>query len=276
MSGTLYIVATPIGNLADITYRAVETLKNVDLIACEDTRQTRKLLDHYGIDRPLTAYHEHNEAEQSATLLDRIENGLNLALVSDAGTPLVSDPGYRLARGAVEREIPIIPIPGASAILTSLAASGFPTDDFRFGGFLPRKSGERQRWLTEAAETTSTLIVYEAPHRIIESLHDIEEALGDPLVVIGRELTKLHEEFLRGRASTIRQTLEQRPAIKGEMTVLIDLKSRQMRIETTIVEAVLALEKSGVPRMDAIKRVARDRGLPKRDVYREIESRIKT
>jgi 16S rRNA (cytidine1402-2'-O)-methyltransferase len=270
--GILYIVATPIGHLGDITYRAVETLRSVSWIACEDTRQTRKLLDHYAIDRPLLSYHEHNEQSRSAELVDRLLSGASGALVSDAGTPLVSDPGYRLVRAALENSIQVVPVPGPCAVLAALAASGLPTDAFRFCGFLPRKSGERRKLLTTVASDPATLAFYEAPHRVLESLADIAAALNDPPVVAARELTKLHEEFLRGRASEVAAQLSIRPSIKGEFTLLIGPRDPAPPPEESIPAAVLRKEKEGLSRMDAIKAVARERNLPKREVYRLFDS----
>jgi len=195
LSGTLYLVATPIGNLEDITFRAVRMLKEADLIACEDTRQTRKLLDHYEIAKPTISYYEHNEIERSLELIAKLQGGATIALVSDAGMPLVSDPGYRLVRAAIDHGIRVEAIPGASALLTALAASGMATDSFHFGGFLPVKSGQRLKVLETLGEEPATLIFYEAPHRILDTLAAIEETLGDRPVVVARELTKVHEEF---------------------------------------------------------------------------------
>ncbi len=272
MPGTLYLVATPIGNLADITYRAVETLRAVAAIACEDTRQTRKLLDHYNIQRPLVSYHEHNEGQRTPALIARLSAGDDIALVSDAGTPLISDPGYRLVNAAVEAGIRVVPIPGASALLCALSASGLPTGSFYFHGFLPRKSGERQRFLATLAVSGTVHVFYEAPHRILETIKDLVDVLGDPPVVAARELTKLHEEFLRGRASEVHAVLAGRDAVRGEFTLLVGpLSSADQAAEVTIPEEVTALEKVGMRRMDAIKEVARRRGLPKRAVYAQVE-----
>jgi 16S rRNA (cytidine1402-2'-O)-methyltransferase len=267
MAGLLYLVATPIGNLEDITYRAVRVLKEADLIACEDTRQTRKLLDHYSIETPTISYHEHNEAERSQELAARLLAGGVIALVSDAGMPLVSDPGYRLVRAAIDNGISVQPVPGASAALTALAASGLPTDAFHFGGFLPHKSGQRAKVLTALAGEPATLVFYEAPHRILEALEAIEEALGPRPVVVARELTKIHEEFLRGTPADIRATLKSRDAIKGEITLLIGKAVEPPPDDTPVGDAVDALMRAGTPRMDAIKQVARRRGLSKREVY---------
>lgn len=268
-NGTLYVVATPIGNLEDITLRALRILREVDVIACEDTRQTRKLLDHFGITSGTLSYHDHNEASRTQDLIQRLESGSNVALVSDAGTPLLSDPGYRLVHAAVAANLSVVPIPGASAALSALAAAGLATDEFRFCGFLPPKSGQRRKALEALSDEPCTLVFYEAPHRILETLEDIEAVYGPREVVVARELTKLHEEFLRGSAQEIHDQLAARPAVKGEITLLIG-KGEPVADTTPIPEAVAALEAQGVPRMDAIKQVAKSRGLSKRDVYREI------
>lgn len=195
------MVATPIGNLEDMTYRAVRILKEADLIACEDTRQTRKLLDHYQISRPTVSYHEHNEAERAAELLEKLKAGVTIAQVSDAGMPGISDPGYRLIKLAIENGIVVVPVPGASAVITALAASGLATDAFEFHGFLPAKSGQRRTMLEQFRNAAHTVVVYETPHRIREAVEDIVAILGPARqLVIARELTKLHEEFLRGPA----------------------------------------------------------------------------
>lgn len=267
MSGRLYVVATPIGNLEDITYRAVRVLGAADLIACEDTRQTRKLLEHYGIHKPTISYHEHNELERTPDLVSKLAAGTVIALVSDAGVPLISDPGYRLVKAAVEMGIPVEPVPGASAALAALAASGLPTDAFHFGGFLPSKPGQRAHALEELAEEQATLIFYEAPHRIVETLETIERVLGPRQVVVAREITKVHEEFLRGSASEVRAHLLARDFIKGEITLLISKATEPPPDDTPLEEAVEALVRSGAQRMDAIKQVARRRGLSKRAVY---------
>ena len=268
-SSILYVVSTPIGNLEDITMRAVRILKEVALIACEDTRQTRKLLDHYGIATKAISYHDHNEQPRSAELVERLQAGESIALVSDAGTPLISDPGYRLVTAAIAAGIPVVPIPGASAALGALAAAGLATDAFRFCGFLPPKSGQRRKALEAVRGEDCTLIFYEAPHRILEALGDVEAVYGSRPVVVARELTKLHEEFLRGSAAEVRAALASRPAVKGEITLLIG-KGALEAPSVPIEEAVEALERQGVPRMDAIKQVARERGLSKRDVYKQI------
>jgi len=270
--GTLYLVATPIGNLEDITYRAVRVLREAALIACEDTRQTRKLLDHYGIATPTLSYHEHNEAARAAELVARLEDGADVALVSDAGMPLVSDPGYRVVRAALERGLRVEAIPGPSAVLAALAASGLTTDAFHFAGFLPPKEGQRRRALEALAAEEATLVFFEAPHRVLESLAAIEETLGPRPVVVARELTKLHEEFLRGTAAQVRETLAARDSIKGEITLLVGKAEAPPPDDTPIEEAVAECMRQGMPRMDAIKSVARRRGLAKRDVYKLISN----
>jgi 16S rRNA (cytidine1402-2'-O)-methyltransferase len=278
MAGKLYIVATPIGNLEDLTLRALRILKECDLIACEDTRQTRKLLEHFGIATAAVSYHEHNEAARAAELAGRMEEGANIALVSDAGTPLVSDPGYRLVRAAIDAGISVIPIPGPSAALAALSAAGLPSDAFRFCGFLPPKSSQRRRVFEETKAETATLIFYETPHRILDALEDIAAVMPARPVAIARELTKIHEEFLRGTASEIREILAARPSVKGEFTLLIgkapDKKAGNADVagenESSLQDAVKAAEKEGLSHMDAIKRVAKERGLGKRDVYRMV------
>jgi 16S rRNA (cytidine1402-2'-O)-methyltransferase len=271
MSGHLYLVATPIGNLEDITHRAVRILREADLIACEDTRHTRKLLDHYGISKPLTSYHEHNEAARAQELVEKLRADASVALVSDAGMPLVSDPGYRVVAGAIAAGIPVIPIPGPCAVVAALAASGLPTDSFYFGGFLPAKSGQRVRTLEALRENSSTLLFYEAPHRILATLADVEKVLGPRHVVVARELTKIHEEFLRGPVAEVRATLESRSSAKGEITLLIGKAEVPPADPTSIEEAVEGCERAGMSRMDAIKEVARKRGLSKREVYRQTQ-----
>ena len=270
MPGVLYLVATPIGNLEDITYRAVRLLGEVDLIACEDTRQTRKLLDHYHIHKPTLSYHEHNEAERAAELASRMLAGESVALVSDAGMPLVSDPGYRLVRAAIENDIPVQPVPGPSAALAALAGSGLPTHAFYFGGFLPAKPGQRAKALEALAGETATLVFYEAPHRLLEALEAIDTVLGARPMVVARELTKVHEEFLRGTAGEIRAALAGRDSVKGEITLLIGKAEAPAPDDTPVDVAVENLERAGVARMDAIKQVARRRGLSKREIYDQL------
>ena len=268
MPGRLYVVSTPIGNLEDMTYRAVRILKEVDWIACEDTRTTGHLLHHYGITTRTVSYHEHNEAERAPELFARLQAGESVAIVSDAGTPLLSDPGFRIVRGAAHFGIKIEAVPGASAMLAALVCSGLPTDQIHFGGFLPPKQGARLRILESLADEQATLIFYEAPHRILECLADIATALGDRDVCAARELTKLHEEVLRGTAREIAAQLETRPVIKGEFVVLIGKGATPPPEDLPVEEAIARLTEVGIPRMDAIKTVARERGLSKREVYR--------
>ena len=267
MPGRLYVVSTPIGNLEDITYRAVRILKQVDWVACEDTRTTGHLLSHYGIVTRTVSYHEHNEAVRAAELVARLEGGETGAIVSDAGTPLLSDPGYRLVHAAVEAGVPVEAIPGPSALLAGLVVSGLPTDQFHFGGFLPHKQGQRTRLLESLADEPATLVFYEAPHRIVEALEDIAAVMGSRDVV-GRELTKLHEEVLRGTAAEIRADLAGRDSVRGEFVVMIAKALGPVEDDSPIEEAVQLLVSTGVERMDAMKTVARQRGLSKRDVYR--------
>ena len=272
-SGALYLVGTPIGNLEDITYRAVRVLREADLIACEDTRQSRKLLDHYGISRPLVSYHEHNEKERSVELKERLRGGAKVALISDAGMPLVSDPGYRLVREALEAGIPVHPIPGPTACMTALAASGLPPEPLRFCGFLPPKSGARGRVLQALAADEATLVFYEAPHRILETLADMERLMPLRPVVVAREITKLHEEFVRGTAAEVGAVLGARAAVRGEITLLVGPGPVATADDRPVREAVAALIAEGLPPADAVKLVARERGLAKRDVYREFLAR---
>ena len=270
MSGTLYVVATPIGNLEDISSRAIRILGEVDLIACEDTRHTRKLLDRYGIARPLVSYHEHNEHARAVELLADLQAGKNIALVSDAGTPLIADPGYRLVEQAREQGIVVSPIPGPSALIAALSASGLATDSFLFHGFLPPKQGPRRKLLEELKTLKATLVFYEAPHRILDTLEDIAAALGGRLVVLARELTKIHEEFLRGTARELQSALAERPAVKGEITIMVAWGESAASDDTPLDAAVEKLIEAGVPRMDALKKIARERGLSKRDVYKKL------
>jgi 16S rRNA (cytidine1402-2'-O)-methyltransferase len=273
VSGKLYVVATPIGNLEDITFRAVRILGEVDQIACEDTRQTRKLLDRYGISKPLVSYHEHNERARSQELLRDLLAGKSVALVSDAGTPLIADPGYRLVSEARAQGIPVIPLPGPSALVAALSVSGLPTDAFLFGGFLPAKKTQRRKLLEELKSSRATLVFYEAPHRILETLEDIADVLGARPITLARELTKIHEEFLRGTPLELRDTLAGHPTLKGEMTLIIGKGEAHAAEDTTVRQAVDQLVQSGVPRMEAMKTVARRRGLSKREVYQQLTGR---
>jgi 16S rRNA (cytidine1402-2'-O)-methyltransferase len=274
MAGALYLVATPIGNLEDITYRAVRVLREADVIACEDTRRTRGLLSHFGIaGKPLLSCHEHNEEIRAAELVERVAAGESVALVSDAGTPGISDPGYRVVQAMIAAGLRVEPIPGPSAVVAALAASGLPTDAYRFCGFLPPKQGQRRKALEALRTETATLVFYEAPHRIAATLADVEEILGDREVVIARELTKIHEEFLRGTAGRVRLELEQRSVVKGEIVLLAaGARAQDLDDEIPIETRVEELMAAGADRMEAIKLVARERNLPKREVYRRLEA----
>jgi 16S rRNA (cytidine1402-2'-O)-methyltransferase len=273
VAGTLYVVATPIGNLDDITLRALRILGEVDRIACEDTRQTRKLLDRHGISKPLVSYHEHNEQARAEELLHELQAGRNIALVSDAGTPLIADPGYRLVAQARAQGITVSPIPGASALVSALSASGLPTDSFYFGGFLPARKTQRRKTLETMQSYPATLVFYEAPHRIVEALEDIAEMLGPRRVTLGRELTKIHEEFLAGDVAELREALAKRPPLKGEITLMIERAAAHSVDTTPLEEAFDKLVDAGMPRMDAMKTVARERGLSKRNVYQKLNER---
>jgi 16S rRNA (cytidine1402-2'-O)-methyltransferase len=271
--GTLYIVATPIGNLGDLTLRALEILKQVSRIACEDTRHTAKLLNHFGVVTPTVSYHEHNERERAVELVAALSAGESIALVTDAGTPLVSDPGYRLVERATAEQIPVVPLPGASAALAALMGSGLATDEFRFCGFLPPRTGARRTRLQELAKESCTLVFFEAPHRLLETLADLEAELGDRPAVVARELTKLHEEFLRGTLSHIQQGLAgQNP--RGEVTIVIGkaLPGDVTWTPEQLQQEVERREAAGAARMDAIKETARHSGVPKREVYQAIEA----
>jgi len=279
----LYLVGTPIGNLEDITLRALRVLKEVDVIACEDTRQTQKLLNHYAIATRTTSYHEHNEAAKAVELVNQMRQGASVALVTDAGMPGISDPGYRLIKLAIQQCVPVVPIPGASAFLSALVASGLPTDSFRFSGFLPAKRGERRAALEAIKNSPRTQVFYEAPHRVVEALEDVCEVLGDArTVVIAREVTKLHEEFLRGRAGEVLEKLKAREVVKGEITLLIG-KAEEInaRVEASDpgrrlsvkqrVEQIMAEEK--VDEKAALKKLAKERGISKSEAYRELQRR---
>lgn len=274
----LYLVATPIGNLEDITLRALRVLKGVDLIACEDTRQTRKLLNHYGITTRTVSYHEHNEMTKAAELVVDLEGGAKIALVTDAGMPGISDPGFRLIALAIRHHVPVVPIPGASAFLAALVASGLPTDSFRFSGFLPAKRGERRTLLESIRTSPRTQVFYEAPHRVLETLEDIVEVLGaDRQVVIAREVTKLHEEFLRGRAADVFATLKSRQEVKGEITLLIAKADEAAAQQATPLRASVRqrvnqiMFEEKVDEKSALKKVAKEMGVSKSEAYRELQ-----
>jgi len=266
--GTLYVVATPIGNLEDITLRALRVLKEVDVIAAEDTRHTQILLSHYGIRTPLTSYHEHNEKTKARQLMSRLERGEQIALVSDAGTPAISDPGYRLAVEAIRGGIPVIPIPGASALTAVLSAGGLPTDRFVFDGFLPAKKQERRARLRALSSETRTLVIYEAPHRLTETLNDLVEILGDRETVLAREVSKVHEEFLRGRLTEVAKQIAGRE-IKGELTLLIGGSRGQSEVSQEQIEKEIRKLKNDGLRVKEIAEILGEKyGYPKKEIYR--------
>ena len=276
MPGTLYVVATPIGNLADITQRAIQILKDVELIACEDTRHTRKLLQHFGINTKTTSYHEHNENQRGDELLDLLKQGSDIAVVSDAGTPAISDPGFRLVRSAIENEITVVPVPGPSALITALVAAGLPTDEFFFAGFLPARASARQTRLRELASVPGTLIFYEAPHRLAATLKDAYETLGERVAVVARELTKLHEEVRRGRLSDLVEHYSQVEP-RGEIVLLIDRNSietgeAESNSERSVGELVAQFEAEGIDHRAALKKAARELKLSRAEAYRKLQT----
>jgi 16S rRNA (cytidine1402-2'-O)-methyltransferase len=275
----LYLVATPIGNLGDITLRALDVLKRVDRIACEDTRQTQKLLNHYAISTPTESYHEHNERERAAQLVAALQGGARIAVVTDAGIPGISDPGTWLVSAAVEAGIAVHPIPGANAALSALIASGLPTAEFHFLGFLPEKAGARRtrlEILAAAGDEAGTLVFYEAPHRIVETLADLESVFGPDLrVVVARELTKIHEEFLRGTVADVRRDLAGRDRVRGEITLLVQAPAARSSgtapSPDSIAVRVARLRDSGLDEKDALKQLARESGQSKSELYRELQ-----
>ncbi|MCH8055528.1 MAG: 16S rRNA (cytidine(1402)-2'-O)-methyltransferase [Deltaproteobacteria bacterium] len=268
MSGILYIVATPIGNLEDITLRALRILKEVDLIAAEDTRHTKTLLNHYGIHTPLTSYHDHNEKTKAHALVARLEQGENVALVSDAGTPTLSDPGYRLVRESVEAGVNVTPVPGASALTAVLSASGLPTDRFVFEGFLSAKKRERRERLQGLREESRTLVFYEAPHRLKGSLQDLLEVLGDREVVLGREVTKIYEEFIRGRLSEVTALAGSREW-RGEITLVVKgSEGRKAPADDLLTAEIQRLRRKGMRVKEIAELLGERFSYPKREVYR--------
>ncbi|MFN0111819.1 MAG: 16S rRNA (cytidine(1402)-2'-O)-methyltransferase [Blastocatellia bacterium] len=265
----LYLVSTPIGNLEDITLRALSVLKSVDLIACEDTRHTGRLLNHFGISKPTVSYHEHNEQARADELVQRLAGGESIAIVTDAGTPGISDPAYRIVLAAIEQGITVVPIPGAVALVAGLVASGLPTDSFLFAGFLPAKKMARRARLEELKTGRATLVFYEAPHRIRETLADALEVLGNRQATLARELTKLHEQFIRGNLSELVAHFDANQP-RGEMTIVMagSDDDNLPSVETgSISEQIERLMLSGLIRNDAIKQAAKSRGLSKRDAY---------
>lgn len=277
MTGTLYICATPIGNLEDITLRALRVLKEVDLIAAEDTRHTRKLLHHYDIHTPLTSYYEHNAREKGPFLLEQLRQGKSIALVSDAGTPGISDPGTLLIQAAVAAGIPVVPVPGVTAFVTALCVSGLPTDKFVFEGFLPRRDRERKKRLEDLRGEERTIIFYEAPHRLPATLKAIAEVMPRRRLVVARELTKQYEEIVRGTPAELRAHFEAHPP-RGEFTLLLEGRPPEEAGDEPAVEEIpdpaalmAALEEQGFDWQDAIKEAARRLGVPKREVYRAVK-----
>ena len=274
----LYLVATPIGNLEDITLRALRVLRQADRIACEDTRQTAKLLGHFGISTPTVSYHQHNEAGRASQLIEDLKAGARIAVVSDAGMPGIADPGAVLAAEAIAAGVPVFPVPGANAALSALVASGLSSERFRFHGFLPAKEGARRSALealraelAAAGATAGTQIFYEAPHRIVETLRDVAAVFGGGhRVVLARELTKMHEEFLRGTAADVLADLEARPSVRGEMVLLLDgAVATEAATERSLADDVRTLLASGLSEKDALKQAAKARGLGKSEAYRE-------
>lgn len=278
MTSTLYIVATPIGNLEDITQRALRVLGEVDLIACEDTRHTQKLLNHFGIKTKTISYHEHNERERVEQLGQLLMSGKNVAVVSDAGTPLINDPGFRLVNLAIERGVPVVPMPGPSALVAALSASGLPSDQFFFAGFLPGRANARRAKLEELRSVPATLIFYEAPHRIAATVRDAFEILGDRDAVIARELTKLHEEFVRGTLSELAESMSETKHARGEMVLLISganaeqdsslIASDSSSKSDRLMKRVQELESSGTDSKAALKQAARELGFKRDEAYR--------
>ena len=277
MPGTLFIVATPIGNLEDLTPRALRLLGEVDLVACEDTRHTRGLLNRFGIKAKTISYHEHNERERAEELAKLLEAGNNIAIVSDAGTPLISDPGFRVVRAAIERGIQVIPIPGPAAFVAALVASGLPTDQFFFGGFLPARATARRAMLEKLRAIPATLVFYEAPHRIAATLKDALNTLGDRTAAVARELTKLHEEIARGSLSELAQRFSASAPARGEMVLLISgAPETEMRADAKSEEdaparlaaRVAELEREGLDAKIALKKAARELGLKRAEAYR--------
>ncbi|MCL4784784.1 MAG: 16S rRNA (cytidine(1402)-2'-O)-methyltransferase [Bryobacterales bacterium] len=274
MAGVLSIVSTPIGNLEDITLRALRVLREASVIACEDTRHTRKLLEHFGIPVRTVSYHEHNEATRAVELVEAVRRGDRVALVSDAGTPLLSDPGYRVLRAVLEAGLPVEVVPGPAALLVALTGSGLGGGEFFFGGFLPPKRTQRAKVLESLRDLNAALVFYEAPHRVVESLRQIGELLPGRELCAARELTKLHEEWLRGSPADVARQLESRDAVKGEFTLVLGRpqpETGELDAES-VASAIAAATASGVGRMEAIKELARARGLSKRDVYRLLEA----
>ena len=276
LPGGLYVTATPIGHLGDVTLRALATMAAVDVLLCEDTRTTGKLLERYGIRTKLMAYHEHNAAKVRPAILRSLSEGQAIALVSDAGMPLVSDPGYRLVADCVAQGIPVTAVPGASAVLTALALSGLPTDRFTFLGFLPTKSGERKKLLTEFMAVKTTLVVFESPHRIVDALVDVASVLDNRRIAVSRELTKLHEEVLRGTAAEVHGILVARPSVKGEITLVIaPPEANALQPSEADIAQAIDIALRSMPAAKAAADVAKRFDVPKKDIYARILARRK-
>jgi len=271
MSSKLYIVSTPIGNLEDITLRALNVLKEVDLIACEDTRTSKKLLSRYQIEKPLTSYHEHNEIDKAEELLSLIQEGKNIALITDAGTPGVSDPGFRIVKLASQSGIKVIPIPGASAAIAALSISGLPTSSFTFLGFPPKQNKKLIELLDRIKDRSETLIFYESPKRIVKTLEAMTEVLGERNVSISREITKMYEETLRGSFSDLINNLKSRESIKGEFVLLVEgnAEDSQKFDSETVDEVLLHLKKEGYTLKDAVSQITADSGISKSKIYKK-------
>ena len=267
--GVLYVVATPIGNRADITLRALDILRDVDLIAAEDTRKTGSLLAHYQIKNRLISFHEYNEKKRTPEMIAKLMEGISIALVSNAGTPSVSDPGYRLVKAAVANRITVSPIPGVSAAVAAMSVAGLPTDSFIFIGFPPKKKGKRLKFLAELSAAPRPLIFYESPKRILTLLKEIFTGMGDRNATLAREMTKLHEEFIRGSLSEILKTLEARPVVKGECTLVVDGCEALEEIDPEIIKAEIkaALKKDQSGSSKIARSIARKYGLPKNAIY---------
>ncbi len=276
--GTLYLVATPIGNLEDVTRRALRVLGEADVVACEDTRRTRSLLEHFGIRARTVSYHEHNERERADELASLMEGGQTVALVSDAGTPGINDPGYRLVRACVERNLRVVPVPGPTAFVAALTASGLPTDEFYFGGFLPARSHARRERLASVKSLRATLVFYETPHRLAHALAEALEVLGEREAAVARELTKLHEEIVRGRLSELAARFAPEGAARGEMVLVIDRDvidegvAEGTQTTSSVAEMVAAFEAEGLDQRAALKRAARELGLTRDEAYRRLTS----
>ena len=270
MNGRLYLVATPIGNLEDITLRALKVLEKVDVIAAEDTRHTLKLLNFYAITKPLISYHRHNEEVKSDVLIDKLKNGENIALVTDAGTPGISDPGEEIVKKAIENNIEIIPIPGACALINALICSGFNTKEFIFYGFLPINKKLRTKKLNEISKQNKTTILYEAPHKLLKTLNDILENIGDINCILAKEITKIHEEYIRGKISEL---ISRKEEIKGEYVILLDLNDNEQedcsKKEMPLEEQYEYYEKKGLEKKEIIKQIAKDRNTNKNEIYQK-------